>query len=183
MSWARRWSAARPMVARSSPPSSRTRSRRWFKPTVFAIRLVRRVSMKLDLWSAAFAKDDPIPIQFTGRGNNPPPPLAWSDPPAGTKSFALTCVDPDAPRGTFIHWVAFNIPVRELKEGVLPEPVLEDGTVQGVNDFGDVGYGGPDPPPGKPHRYFFKVFALDTKLNLPPKSSHADLVAAMKGHV
>jgi len=141
--------------------------------------------MKLDLASPAFAKNDPIPIQYTGQGSNASPALAWSDPPAGAKSFALTCVDPDAPRGTFIHWVAFNIPftVRELKEGVLPKPVLENGTVQGANDFGDVGYGGPDPPPGKPHRYFFKIFALDTKLDLPPKSSHAALLTAIQGHV
>jgi len=141
--------------------------------------------MKLDLASLAFAKNDPIPIQYTGRGSNASPPLAWGDPPAGTKSFALTCVDPDAPRGTFVHWVLFNLPAdtRELNEGVLPEQVEDDGTVQGINDFGDVGYGGPDPPPGKPHRYFFNVFALDTKLDLPPKATHADLVAAMKGRV
>src|SRR5262245_23628674 len=115
--------------------------------------------MSMELTSTAFQEGEAIPQQYTGDGKNISPPLKWRDPPAGARSLALICEDPDARRGTFTHWVVFNIPAesRELSEGVPPEATLPNGTVQGANDFGKVGYGGPAPPPGKPHRYFFKL--------------------------
>jgi Raf kinase inhibitor-like YbhB/YbcL family protein len=141
--------------------------------------------MAFELTSSAFREGESIPRQYTGDGRNLSPPLQWSDPPANTSSLALICEDPDAPRGTFTHWVIFNVPAksRELKEGIPPEATLPDGTVQGKNDFGKIGYGGPAPPPGKPHRYFFKLYALDRVLELRPGATRSQLLAAMKGHV
>jgi Raf kinase inhibitor-like YbhB/YbcL family protein len=141
--------------------------------------------MALELTSTAFREGTPIPGQYTGDGRNSSPPLQWRDLPAGTRSLALVCEDPDAPRGTFTHWVAYNLPAesRELPEGVPTEPTLSDGTLQGTNDFGRVGYGGPAPPAGKPHRYFFKLFALDGPLHLPPGVTRPQLLAAVKGRV
>jgi len=141
--------------------------------------------MALELTSAAFQGGQPIPRQYTGDGRNLSPPLTWRDPPAGTRSLALICEDPDAPRGTFTHWVAFNLPAdsHELGEGVPGEGTLPNGTAQGTNDFGRVGYGGPSPPPGKPHRYIFTLYALDGPLNLRPGATKGQALAALKGHV
>jgi Raf kinase inhibitor-like YbhB/YbcL family protein len=141
--------------------------------------------MALELTSTAFREGAPIPGQYTADGRNVSPPLQWRDVPAGTRGLALVCEDPDAPRGTFTHWVAYNLPAesRELPEGVPAEPTLPDGTLQGTNDFGRVGYGGPAPPAGKPHRYFFMLFALDGPLHLPPGATRPQLLAAVKGHV
>jgi Raf kinase inhibitor-like YbhB/YbcL family protein len=141
--------------------------------------------MTLELTSTAFPEGATIPERYTGDGRNVSPPLQWRDPPAGTRSLALICEDPDAPRGTFTHWVAFNLPAesRELAEGVPAEATLPNGTAQGTNDFGQVGYGGPSPPPGKPHRYCFKLYALDRPLDLQPGATRAQLLAALKGHV
>jgi Raf kinase inhibitor-like YbhB/YbcL family protein len=136
--------------------------------------------MKIQVASTAFAEGQPIPQKYTGDGDDVSPPLTWSEPPAGTKSFALICDDPDAPRGTWVHWVLFNLPptLRGLSEGA------SSGTaIDGVSDFGEVGYGGPAPPKGKPHRYYFKVYALDTTLNLPAGASKADVMSACKGHI
>src|SRR5437667_246924 len=118
--------------------------------------------MSLELTSTAFQEGQSVPPEYTADGRNLSPPLTWHDPPAGTKSFALICEDPDAPRGTFTHWVVFNIPAeaRELPEGVQRSEGLANGTRQGRTDFGKVGYFGPKPPEGKPHRYFFKLFDL-----------------------
>jgi len=137
------------------------------------------------LTSDAFTSNDVIPLRFTGQSGNFSPPLSWSEAPAGVKSFALVCVDPDAPSGMFTHWVVFNIPAdyQELKTGLPPKPALLDGVLQGKNDWGEIGYSGPDPPPGKPHRYYFKLFALDTMIDLPAGISHADLRARTSGHV
>src|SRR5439155_18795117 len=117
--------------------------------------------MPLELTSTGFQEGKPIPKKYTADGQNVPPPLKWNDPPAGTKGFALICEDPDAPRGTFTHWLLFNLPAdaRELAEAVSPEATHPNGTLQGTNDFGEHGYGGPSPPAGKPHRYVFKLFA------------------------
>jgi Raf kinase inhibitor-like YbhB/YbcL family protein len=106
-------------------------------------------------------------------------------PAAGTQTFALICEDPDAPRGTFTHWILFNLPAqsRELSEGVPREATLPNGARQGTADFGKVGYGGPAPPPGKPHRYFFKLYALDRQLDLKPGATKAQVLAAMTGHI
>lgn len=141
--------------------------------------------MQIQLWSTAFQDGETIPIQHTGDGQNVSPALAWSEPPEGTKSFALICDDPDAPRGTWVHWVLFNLPgdTRSLPETMATTANLENGVVHGKNDFGNIGYGGPAPPPGKPHRYYFKIYALDKSLNLPPRATKAQVVAAIKGHV
>jgi len=141
--------------------------------------------MKIELSSTAFDEEANIPKQCTGDGKNVSPPLRWSDPPPETKSFALICDDPDAPRGTWVHWVLFNLPAekRQLEEAVPAQKGLDNGAKQGKNDFGKVGYGGPAPPPGKPHRYFFKLYALDTTLELAPEATKDQLLAAMKGHV
>lgn len=141
--------------------------------------------MTLKITSAAFGEGQTIPEQHTGDGADISPPLAWSDPPNGTQSFALICDDPDAPARIWVHWVLFNLPgsLRSLKEGVPARETLEDGSRQGQNDFGKLGYGGPAPPRGKPHRYEFKLYALDTMLNLPARAKKDDVLKAMKGHI
>ena len=141
--------------------------------------------MSINLTSTAFTDGSTIPKQYTGDGADTSPPLHWSEPPKTTQSLALICDDPDAPRGTWVHWVLFNLPgdLRELKEAMPTDNVLANGAKQGKNDFGNVGYGGPAPPPGKPHRYFFKLYALDAVLDLPAGVSKDQVLAAMKGHV
>jgi Raf kinase inhibitor-like YbhB/YbcL family protein len=141
--------------------------------------------MSVEITSTAFQPGATIPKKHTGDGGDRSPPLAWSNPPAGTKSFALICDDPDAPRGTWVHWVLFNLPgeARHLEEGVPTTETIAGGAKQGKNDFGNIGYGGPAPPKGKPHRYFFKLYALDVDLELPPGATKSQVVEAMKGHV
>jgi Raf kinase inhibitor-like YbhB/YbcL family protein len=141
--------------------------------------------MKIELSSTAFGEGQTISKPYTGDGKDVSPPLRWSDPPQGTKSFALICDDPDAPRGTWVHWVLFNLPAdqRALEEAVPAQGELANGAKQGKNDFRKLGYGGPAPPPGKPHRYFFKLYALDTVLDLAPGAAKNQLAAAMKGHI
>jgi Raf kinase inhibitor-like YbhB/YbcL family protein len=143
------------------------------------------IALKIELSSTAFSEGANIPQQYTGDGKNVSPPLRWADPPAQTKSLALICDDPDAPRGTWVHWVFFNLPPdkRELEEGVPGQETLDSGAKQGKNDFKKIGYGGPSPPPGKPHRYFFKLYALDTLLELAPGATKNQVIATMKGHV
>jgi Raf kinase inhibitor-like YbhB/YbcL family protein len=142
-------------------------------------------AMTIELSSAAFQPGEVIPKKYTGDGADQSPPLRWSEPPKGTQSYALICDDPDAPRGTWVHWVLFNLPaqMRELREGVQPTETLDDEAKQGKNDFGKIGYGGPAPPKGKPHRYFFKLYALDTTLELRAGASKAELEQAMKAHI
>src|SRR5207245_3028451 len=122
----------------------------------------------MQLISTAFKEGEAIPGSHGNEDKNLSPPLKWSDVPQGVKSLALICDDPDAPRGTWVHWVLFNLPadLRELGEGVAAAEILDSGAKQGKTDFGTVGYGGPAPPKGKPHRYYFKLYALDTMLNL-----------------
>lgn len=141
--------------------------------------------MMLELTSPAFRDGETIPEQYTSNGRNISPTLKWSDPPEGARSFALICEDPDAPRGSFAHWLVFDLPAesRELSEGFPAEAKSPNGTTQGTNDFGKVGYIGPAPPRGKPHRYCFKLFALDRRLNLRAGATKAQLLATMKGHV
>ena len=141
--------------------------------------------MSLEITSTAFKAEQPIPKQYTGDGADQSPPLHWSEPPSGTKSIALICDDPDAPGGTWVHWVLFNLPaqVRELEEGVPKTETLGNGAKQGMSDFGNIGYGGPAPPKGKAHRYYFKLYALDVALDLPPGATKAQLENAMKGHI
>ena len=141
--------------------------------------------MNLQLTSIAFGNGQPIPKRHTGDGEDISPSLAWSDPPNETKSFALICDDPDAPRGTWVHWVLFNLPAdaRELAEAVPTSRTLTNGAKQGTNDFGNLGYGGPAPPRGKPHRYFFKLYALDRTLDLATGATKDRLLAACQGHI
>jgi Raf kinase inhibitor-like YbhB/YbcL family protein len=141
--------------------------------------------MKIELTSSAFREGETIPKQYTGDSKDISPPLKWGEPPAGSKSLALIADDPDAPKKTWVHWVLFNLPAqtRELKEGVSKDEKLADGAKQGKTDFGTVGYGGPAPPAGKPHRYYFKLYALDTTLDLAAGATKADLEKAMKGHI
>ena len=138
----------------------------------------------MQLTSTAFSDGQAIPSIYTGEGKDISPPLLWANPPAGTKSFALICDDPDAPMGTWVHWVIYNIPetARDLKENFPKNPQLPDGTRQGRTDSGQSGYGGPYPPSGT-HRYFFKLYALDALLSVPGKATKHDLVHAMRGHV
>jgi hypothetical protein len=139
----------------------------------------------MNLQSSAIRQGQPIPVVHTCDGEDLSPDLAWSESPATTRSFALVMDDPDAPRGVWVHWVLFNLPADaiELAPGVPRLPELPSGARQGVNDSGDVGYTGPCPPPGRPHRYFFRLYALDSALNLPPGINRSDLDEAMTGHI
>jgi Raf kinase inhibitor-like YbhB/YbcL family protein len=141
--------------------------------------------MPLELKSPDFSSGANIPKQFTCDGADISPALAWNHSPAATLSFALIADDPDAPVGTWVHWVLFDLPAnaRSLSQNVPKQEQLADGSRQGRNDFGKIGYGGPCPPPGKPHRYFFKLYALDTKLNLKPGATKKDVERAMQGHI
>jgi hypothetical protein len=143
------------------------------------------VTMPLELKSPDFSSGEIIPRQFTCDGADMSPALEWNDPPAATKSFALVADDPDAPVGTWVHWVLFNLPAtaRSLAENAPKKEQMADGSLQGRNDFGKIGYGGPCPPPGKPHRYFFKLYAVDTKLNLKPGAPKKDVERAIQGHI
>jgi Raf kinase inhibitor-like YbhB/YbcL family protein len=139
------------------------------------------------LSSPALPPGEDVPRKFTADGQDLSPLLEWTEPPAGTKSFALIVDDPDAPAGTWVHWVLTGIPsgTRKLPEGIdaRPKPDGLGGATNGKNNFGKLGYGGPSPPPGKPHRYYFKLYALDTMVETAPGASKADAVAAMKGHI
>ena len=136
------------------------------------------------LKTTAFPESGLIPKKYTCDGTDVSPALSWNTPPEGTQSFALIVDDPDAPVGTWTHWVIWNIPA---KTTALPESVAKmeeaSGALQGKNDFKRIGYGGPCPPPGKPHRYFFKLYALDTRLELKAGASKNELERAIKGHI
>lgn len=141
--------------------------------------------MAFTLESDGFRAEGDIPITYTCDGRDLSPPLRWQNAPQGTQSFALISDDPDAPMGTWVHWVLYDIPTttQALPEGVSTSEKLSDGAKQGITDFGRPVYGGPCPPPGKPHRYYFKLYALDAVLNLPQKQTKATLLGAMKGHI
>jgi Raf kinase inhibitor-like YbhB/YbcL family protein len=141
--------------------------------------------MSFQISSTVFFGSQLIPKRFTCDGADVSPPLSWKEAPPGAKSFALIMDDPDAPAGTWVHWVLYNLPAdsKELPEGVAKQEQLADGALQGRNDFRKIGYGGPCPPPGKPHRYYFKLYALDSKLDLKAGATKADVERAMKAHV
>lgn len=141
--------------------------------------------MSMKLTSVAFEEGAFIPAEYTCEGKDISPPLAWTNVPAEAKSLALICDDPDAPVGTWVHWVLYDLSPKflHLPEGMPPSEVTPEGAKQGVNDFRRSGYGGPCPPPGKPHRYFFKLYALDIEPGLPAGATKADLLRAMEGHV
>jgi Raf kinase inhibitor-like YbhB/YbcL family protein len=135
--------------------------------------------------SSTMLQDGKVPKEFTCDGGDQSPPLTWTAPPAETKSFVLTMTDPDAPGSTFTHWVVYNLPSNSnLLAANLPrQDQLADGTRQGRNDFVKVGYGGPCPPHGSTHRYFFDLFALDTNLDVPAGAGRAQVEDAMNTHV
>ncbi len=139
----------------------------------------------LELRSDAFEDGGDMPVQYTGKGKDVSPALTWSDVPARTQSFALIMDDPDAPMGTWVHWVIFNIPetATGLKEDIPGDLVLDDGTRQGMNSFRWVGYGGPHPPRGPKHRYFFRLYALDIVLELRAGANKGQLIRAMQKHI
>jgi Raf kinase inhibitor-like YbhB/YbcL family protein len=140
---------------------------------------------KIELTSSAFKDGQPIPSQYTCDDKNISPPLAWNGVPGNTETLALTVEDPDAPTGIWTHWVVFNLPAdaSDLPEDAAKSKSFPANARLGVNDFKGIGYGGPCPPAGKQHRYFFKVYALDIRLNLPPGAAKKDLDAAMTKHI
>jgi Raf kinase inhibitor-like YbhB/YbcL family protein len=144
--------------------------------------------MTIELTSSAFSQGQPIPKKYTGEGADVSPPLSWSNLPVGAKELALICDDPDAPRAEpWVHWVIYKIPasVKGLPEGVPHAAKLKEpaGALQGENSFPSTGYGGPMPPPGKPHRYYFKLYALDAPLQAEPGLEKDALLDKMKGHI
>lgn len=141
--------------------------------------------MALSVSSPAFEEGGEIPVKYTCEGQNISPPLAWSEGPEGTSSFALIVDDPDAPLRAFTHWVIFNLPAdtRELAEGITPKGKLASGALQGRNDAGRSGYFGPCPPPGSAHHYRFTLYALDETLDLAAGAFKEQVLEAMEGHV
>lgn len=147
------------------------------------------LAMALEITSPAFKNNEFIPQKYSCQGENISPPLEWSGAPAPTKSFALIVDDPDAPMGDWVHWLVYDIPEQmdSLSEDhsklLFLAKSITNVIKQGLASFGKAGYGGPCPPPGKPHRYFFKLYALDVSLNLPQGVSKAQLLKAMQGHI
>lgn len=141
--------------------------------------------MTIRITSPAFGEGQPIPAKHTCDAENISPALSWDKAPDAARSLALICDDPDAPAGTWVHWVLYDLPAttRGLPEGAGGDTTGPGGAVQGRNDFGKTGYGGPCPPGGGPHRYFFKLYALDRMLNLKPGGTRRDVENAMKGHI
>jgi Raf kinase inhibitor-like YbhB/YbcL family protein len=145
--------------------------------------LIKEVRI-MEIKSSAFKNGAVMPSKYTCDNIDISPPLEWSQVPDGTKTFALICDDPDAPMGTWVHWVLFNIPgnVTELHENIPKVEVLQNGTRQGKSDFGKIGYGGPCPPRGT-HRYYFRIYALDKELDTKPGITRKELLKAMEGHI
>jgi Raf kinase inhibitor-like YbhB/YbcL family protein len=150
----------------------------------FVVEVEGDKKMAITITSSAFKEGGMIPSKYTCDGDGISPPLNWQQVPQGVKSFALISDDPDAPVGTWVHWVLWNIPAEAngLPEAVPASPSLPDGLKQGISDFRRPGYGGPCPPSGT-HRYYFKIYALDTMLDLSESSKKQDLLDAMKGHI
>ncbi len=139
----------------------------------------------MQITSTAFAQGQPIPAKYTCDTRDVSPPLQWSGVPSGAKSLVLLVNDPDAPVGDWVHWVVYDLPATAtgLPEDTPKSQHLPGGAKQGLNDFRRMGYGGPCPPPGKAHRYFFRIYALDRLLDLKPGLKKSDVERAMQGHV
>ncbi len=152
--------------------------------TGLVVAVVLAANGTIPVTSQAFEAGGMIPAKHTCDGPNVSSPLRWADPPAGVKSYALIADDPDAPVGTWVHWVLWNIPAdaRGLEENLPKTAALPNGAQQGTTDFRRVGYGGPCPSSGT-HRYFFKLYALDTMLELPASTTKRNLEGAMQGHI
>jgi Raf kinase inhibitor-like YbhB/YbcL family protein len=144
-----------------------------------------RAVMTIQVSTSSFKAGGTIPTKFTCSGADVSPELSWPPPPADAKSLALIVDDPDAPAGTWNHWLLYNLPpsVHALPENQPRSAELPNGALQGKNDFGKFGYNGPCPPPGKPHRYFFRLYALDIKLDLKAGADRRTLDEALKGHI
>ena len=144
----------------------------------------RPTSAALQVRSNSFGPNGAIPRLYTCDGADISPELHWLNPPAGTVSLAIVMNDPDA-LSDFTHWIAYDIPssIRELAEGASPRGSMPQGSAEGTNSFGGFGYGGPCPPPGKPHHYIFRLYALDIRLDLPPRATRHQLESAVGGHV
>jgi Raf kinase inhibitor-like YbhB/YbcL family protein len=142
------------------------------------------VGQNLQVESSAFADGATIPVRYTCDGQDVSPPLSWTEPPAGTRSLALIFDDPDAPVGTWVHWVLFDLPAatRSLAEGIPADEAVAGG-VHGSNSWKRLGYGGPCPPKGSTHRYVFKLYALNTSLALVAGATKGNIEEAMSGHI
>jgi Raf kinase inhibitor-like YbhB/YbcL family protein len=138
-----------------------------------------------EITSGAFRNGEMIPAEYTCSGKGLSPPLSWKGTPPGTKSLVLVCEDPDAPAGLFTHWIVYNLPAATigLPPGIPKKPVLIDGSRHGMNGFGRMEYGGPCPPPGRPHRYIFRLYALDAVLALNAPVTRDVLNKSMTGHI
>jgi Raf kinase inhibitor-like YbhB/YbcL family protein len=143
------------------------------------------LSMTFRVTTTSFRSGGPIPKKFTCDGEDISPALSWTDPPTGTKGLAVIVDDPDAPAGTWVHWVLYDLPAEthNLPEGTPKDRSLPGGAQQGRNDFGKIGYNGPCPPRGTVHRYFFKLYALNSKTGLNPGATKSEFERAMKGHI
>ncbi len=140
--------------------------------------------MKIKIETTGFNESGYIPTKFTCDGEDISPKLSWSKVPEKTRSIAIICDDPDAPMGTWVHWVVYNIPPEKnsLKENFPKVRKTKEGILQGLNDFRRIGYNGPCPPPGKAHRYFFKIYALDTTIE-GEALTKSELLKKMEGHI
>ena len=154
-----------------------------FVPFVLSSRVVRAGEFTLS--SMAFDDGATIPRGYTCDGANQSPPLQWHGAPEGTQAYVLIVDDPDAPAGTWLHWTVYDLPAEshELPRNIPGNAVLESGAKQGRNDFGKVGYGGPCPPPGKPHRYSFRLYALAKPTGLKPGADKASVQRVVGGQV
>lgn len=141
--------------------------------------------MPFPLTSSAFEAEGTIPDKYTCEGDDVSPPLSWRGAPDDAEALALVCEDPDAPSGTYTHWLLYNIPTTryDLPGGIPPQATVEWGGAQGRNDFGDAGYGGPCPPRGETHRYHFRLYALDEALDLSPGLTRDQFFSAIEGHI
>lgn len=151
----------------------------------FSTLLLGLIMTNFSLTSPDFKEQGLIPKEYTCIGLDGSPELKWEKPPENTKSFALCILDPDAPSGNFTHWIIYNIPAttRHLLPSIANSSTLSDGSFQGLNDFGFIGYGGPCPPKDQKHTYIFTLYALDSILSLQSGTSYSQLQAAMKGHI
>jgi Raf kinase inhibitor-like YbhB/YbcL family protein len=142
-------------------------------------------SSGLSIQSTSFVTNGPIPVAYTCSGDDRSPALAWSGVPTATKSMALIVRDPDAPMGSYVHWLLYNLPpsAAGLAAGLPTTATLENGAVQGISSSGTSGYHGPCPPPGPAHHYHFRLYALDVELNLAAGANADEVEHAIKGHV
>lgn len=142
-------------------------------------------TMTFTLSSQVLNNSQPIPLEFTGFGKDISPQFQWTNAPAGTKAFVMICDDPDAPAGTWVHWVLYDIPanVSSISEGLPRTKTVLNTAKQGINDFGKIGYNGPMPPPGKTHRYFFKIYAIDKETGLGPGIDKSRVMKTIDGHI